>query len=444
VLKPVDLLDDFASLCDLCTRELAREHWLDAYLLAAGANQIVEDYLHPDPLAWQRLGRHVADLPKVGRPAAAVYRKVDRAAFDLGWRRKQQWVRWQQQWTSRVVAPLAGRVVGAGMEPSMAIATVLAAESRSAPPSLRQALLRLPSCFQSFDQQLPDIDCLVRKFADQFPDRARPLTVVGVRSSGSYLAPLAEAFFRAAGFTDVAQLTLRPGRWLHSAERLSIAGARDRDGLVVLLDDPPATGRALASVTEALRSLGLPVANIVLLLAAFEANQQLPVALADYQSIVLPWPEWAVHDQLEPAAALATLSELLRPAGEVTSVKRLPLSDRSWKRSHIRAQFSVQLRSPSSSVEQRRDVYAEGVGLGYFGRHALAVAERLTDFVPHIYGLRAGLLFREWLPTDARLAASEPAGDSWRTKACGCADATPSGKSLGTLSRRALGDAAHA
>src|ERR1700690_1752029 len=44
-----NLLNDLATLGPLLLDEVRRASWFNAYLLAAGMNQIVEDYLHPDP-----------------------------------------------------------------------------------------------------------------------------------------------------------------------------------------------------------------------------------------------------------------------------------------------------------------------------------------------------------------------------------------------------------
>jgi hydroxymethylpyrimidine pyrophosphatase-like HAD family hydrolase len=57
------------------------------------------------------------------------------------------------------------------------------------------------------------------------------------------------------------------------------------------------------------------------------------------------------------------------------------------------------------------EVCAEGIGLGFFGRHALAVAEALPDEMSHVYGLNRGLLFRAWLPEERRVTRVQLAED---------------------------------
>src|SRR5437879_5890068 len=58
------------------------------------------------------------------------------------------------------------------------------------PPDLRLQRPRVPGGFRKKDLTHYDILALGRKFVDKFPNRARPLAVVGLRTAGSYFAPL--------------------------------------------------------------------------------------------------------------------------------------------------------------------------------------------------------------------------------------------------------------
>src|SRR5467141_3762192 len=57
-----DLLLDFDELRLLLAGELERRRWLDAFLLAAGMNQILEDHLHRDFPALDRIGKTLAGV----------------------------------------------------------------------------------------------------------------------------------------------------------------------------------------------------------------------------------------------------------------------------------------------------------------------------------------------------------------------------------------------
>ena len=48
----------------------------------------------------------------------------------------------------------------------------------------------------------------------------------------------------------------------------------------------------------------------------------------------------------------------------------------------------------------------KGAGLGYFGNHAVAVERALSEFLPEVYGVRDGLMFREWFPEETRVVNS--------------------------------------
>src|ERR1700730_14829548 len=69
-----NLLNDATTLADLLVDQCAAGQWLDAYLLAAGLDQILEDALHPDALALHRIANRLKASSRgaAGRAAAAV------------------------------------------------------------------------------------------------------------------------------------------------------------------------------------------------------------------------------------------------------------------------------------------------------------------------------------------------------------------------------------
>ena len=93
-LRLPNLLNDFGTLVELTAEALDRAQWLDAFLLAAGVNQMAEDYLHPDPLAATRLAPRAALLPgPAGSLASTIVQELSRGlgairsrrADALGW-----------------------------------------------------------------------------------------------------------------------------------------------------------------------------------------------------------------------------------------------------------------------------------------------------------------------------------------------------------------------
>src|SRR4051794_9386480 len=94
------------------------------------------------------------------------------------------------------------------------------------PAAVRRRVLRLPGSFESFDQHPEDWRALARAFAARGEDRAQGLTVVGLRTSGTYLAPLVGVALREEGFATVRVCTVRPGHPLRREERAVVHGAR--------------------------------------------------------------------------------------------------------------------------------------------------------------------------------------------------------------------------
>ncbi len=380
------LLNDLDGLVELLLACLERGDVVNAYLIAAGMDQVVADGLHPDRL---RLARAAARLRRhLPRPWAAVAAAPAAGAAFL-WRLHllapgtATVARWQAD-LGDLLRRLAGRWVGGDGGDELGTARDLAARLPSLPDRIRLDPLRSPSCFRSFDQSPEDLEVLARAFAGRWPDRDRRLAVVGIRTSGCYLAPLLAAMLRRLGYRRVTTLTLRPGqRWLPGEARLLRGLA---DGLVLLTDDPPRTWSSIARAARQLTALGLAAEQVVLVQATF-AHQEPPPELAPHPSVLLPEPGWNVHRRLAPEAVAAALGRLL--GGQVRSVRLLARGPAG--RGHRRALYEVETVAGGQRRSHR--VEARGVGLGYFGEHALALARRLGGLVPEPLGIDAGILY---------------------------------------------------
>jgi hydroxymethylpyrimidine pyrophosphatase-like HAD family hydrolase len=411
-----NLLNDLTGLGALLVREVRQGSWLNAYLLATGMNQIVEDYLHPDPYFLGRAANYLARIRQPAGPlAAGTARGIATAMARI--RSHQRSTRYLLDWQAELAAfvqRLADIVAcppaatTAPREVLLAWGDALLRPLGRFPARLRREVLRLPSCFRSFDQQPADVARMARDFAHRWPDRRRPLVVVGLRTSGSYLAPLCAAYLKAHGYQDVRVLTIRPGRRLLKPERALLQAVSRRGGLALLTDDPPGSGGSLAQAADDLERVGVPSRSIVLLLQLFGSRDSLPSRLHRYAAVLLPWEEWTIHEHLAPAAVQSALADLLTPARTVRAIERLPLPPRTLVRGHARALYQVQLVDRASGRHWAQRIFVTGAGLGYFGAHALAVARALRGFVPEVYGVRAGLLYRAWLPEERKLSSIRP------------------------------------
>jgi hydroxymethylpyrimidine pyrophosphatase-like HAD family hydrolase len=406
---------------------------IDAFLLAAGINQIAEDYLQRDVLALSKAAKHLAALRRpfgqVLPPLTSGLRRVG-----LRWRQREPSHRsvttWQEEFTE-LVQELAGCVTRGNAGSALRreairrrIAQGFALLHRAAlfPRPLRSSVVRLPAAFRSFDQRPEDFESLARAFERRHPRRAFPLLVVGLRTSGSYLASLLKAYLENAGYRDVQAVTLRPGHDWGAVQRRQLARIQDGRGLALLTDDPPRTGEALARAAKYLERLGMDRDSIAILVATDDSSP-LPEAVTAYETFALQRSEWSI----ERALSVDRVGEVLRAllpgrtircvdrsgavesvtVSSVDSVERVPLAplrDADTgrpQRRHLRALFRVQVRN-QRQVAVEHHVYVKGIGLGYLGRHAAIVSEALEGLLPQMYGERDGLLFREWLPEEWR------------------------------------------
>ncbi len=422
----VDLLLPFETMAALAGAHRRRDaRSLDAFLLTAGLNQIVEDYLHRDVYSLSKVARRLEDLAGWrAAPAVASGARLARAAglWARNWRPAQRrLIRWQAD-LAACVSLTASKVAGRPGSDVAPPAEAVVQPVPWSPRGLRGEVVRLAQCFRSFDQRPEDCQRFAQLFAERFPDRGRAVLVVGLRTSGSYLAPLVAASLGREGYSNIGFLTLRPGHDLLPYEVRRLARAVRGGDLVCVVDDPPRTGLQLSEAAEQLLSVGVRPDSLVLLVQLFGPLTSLPSRLEPYRSIVLPWEQWAIHERFSEDAVRDALRRLLcgrtiasaadgdwrevvvDAVEDVTNLT--PATDGTPARGHVSAVFRAQLVDRRTREEVEHDIVVQGVGLGYLGRHALAVASCLPGFTPEVYGLEDGLLYRAWLPEEWRLTLS--------------------------------------
>ncbi|KRB69280.1 hypothetical protein ASE03_28010 [Kitasatospora sp. Root187] len=374
--------------------------WLDAFLLAAGIVQAAEDRLYGTWRPSHRLLKYLNDQATTPRSAALVESAHAVAGAAGGALLRLPPARRLRGWTDRVATAtdlLADLVLDARdpgrPPPELRRALLQAADALHRPSVVRQvfgpAVVRPPSCFCSLDQHPEDVVELVRRFTAEYPARDRPLLVVGVRTSGNYLAPLAGAALRQRGHRQVTVCTARPGAALLPGRAAELRRSAREGGLVLLLDDPPVTGRSLAEVAARAERAGFPAAAVVPLLAVCEDEPAVPARLARYPCVLLGGADWHVRKLLRPAALAELVPRLLpdcRPPVEVGP--QGPLTR------------GVHLAVPVTARVGARELpmIAESAGLGYLGRRAVTVADALDGLVPAVHGFAGGVVLRARAP----------------------------------------------
>lgn len=389
------LLAPARAIQERLRRAYASEEWLDAYLLTAGLWQIVEDRIHADPFQLRRAAAYL-------RPRSRVLAQMAGSVADMA---SPSTLR------ARLLAGPSARL--ADLATRLAMTVLLQGVPPPFEPALSpgdldvvgDALLRLPAGFAGLDQYPGDIRELARRYLERAADPSAPVCVVGVRTSGNYYAPLCAAALRGLGGVAADVMSHRPARPLHRGERERLRDMARRGGRILIIDDPPGSGSAIAATAEAIHHAGVPRTSIVLLLSLYQEAP--PDALRAWDNVSLPWSDWEVHSRL--ADAPAAFARLVGPTWTVQH-NAPPITSARPGRGHARARFRVEMARPGTSEFVTREVLVEGAGLGLFGRQAL-IANRLREGLPSIFGFADGLLYTEFLPASPT-AAPLPGPDS--------------------------------
>ena len=397
-----DLLQPLEALADLVAGAIDDSDWLDVFLLAAAGAQVLEDVIGgpaagTGPMWWWSQLSNELDAPGRARQTVLTAARwgvaaTSRAAERTRMGRALAAAAAAMARVRDAAAPVAARLTG---EVPANIASLLEAavlDVGRLPDRVRSEVLRLPSSFRSFDQHPEDIGELVRRASVRWPDRSRPVVAVGVRTSGSYLAPLAAAYLRAMGYEDVAVVTLRPGVEPSAGARKALERVTAGPGLALVVDDPPVSGRSIARTAARLEKMGAPPAAVVLLLAWAGPGGEPPATLGRYPRVDLEWSEWHVQRLLAPGRVACVL-EHLAVGYQVGSCLARPQQEAA-RRGHVQARYDVVLLPAATGVVEPAELVVEGTGLGLFGRYALAVSRALGPAVAPVLGFVDGLTYR--------------------------------------------------
>lgn len=403
-----DLHFNLGELADQLRAAARRGDALDAYLLACGMAQVIADWWEAADSAPRRL---TALLGERGGARTALRVGVNAANAAVRTALPSGDARRLRSEVDELVAVLAAVLVertrqDSGMLPRTVVdlgRRVAGSAAGRLPAGLAESLVRPPSCFRSFDQHPRDCVELAQRFALAYDAQDVPVLVLGVRTSGGYLAPLIAAALRAKGFRHVGAATARPGGSLPAALRNPGHNRVRGRELVAIVDDPPTTGGSIARIARAVRRQGLPAGQVVGLFATFEGAPpaRLPVGMP---CITLPAEAWHIRQLLEQPS-IDSLVRAALPGRDVIEVraKEPGLPNRE---SHLGVDVTAKVRASDGILELA--LRAEAAGIGYFGRHARDVAAHLGGRVPRIHALRDGVILRERGTPVAQLAL-EPA-----------------------------------
>ncbi|GFH72847.1 hypothetical protein Sdia_36150 [Streptomyces diastaticus subsp. diastaticus] len=259
------------------------------------------------------------------------------------------------------------------------------------------SLVRLPASLAVQGVECPDALALAEAWLGARRD-AGPVLVAGVRTGGAYLAPLIAARLEAAGL-DVRVTSVRPGEDLDVRERR-----------VLLVDDPPLTGRTLLSLAQ---SVPGPAGGEVLV-PVFDPADVQGLRQEGVAVTVLPRERWQSTRRLQPDALSAYLDAHAdwQDAGPAPVVEGLVPGREN---SALTPWPGVRRRSPARATVRLttsgglRHAVAGWVPPGIFGDAARAAAASVrSPVVPATLAVTPALVVSESLAPAARLGPQPP------------------------------------
>ena len=383
-------------------------------LLVCALTDTIDDYLLGTQYDFSQVG---AVVPGLGRGVRAV-EALWRTARVMRRRRLAPIRRWRDAWKTGVNAYLRAFAAAERSETSglgEARDQLLSLLQAPVPDDLLERRARIPAAFRTQDLTHGDIFMLARTLAQAYPDRERPIVIVGLRTAGSYFAPLIGAWLTNAGYRDADWITIRPTRVMGPAEHAALADVASRGGIAVVVDEAPNTGSTLAKAVGLVRTAGFVQDHVALLVPIhptrpdWATGPEAP-ALSGTRTLTLPSAAWQKHQRLEAQTVQHRLTEYFHARGYATlSVTASSVCSRAFNRqlrtqsdekfhTRLKRVFEVHLRDQTGRLETRY-VIAKSVGWGWLGYHAFVAADRLAPFVPPVLGLRDGILYTEWLPS---------------------------------------------
>lgn len=417
----------------------------NVFLLSCAILDAVDDYLVGNRYDFSKISQL---LPLARHGVQAVEKLLDAAGrFRTAWLFRLH--RWRGVWAAAVTEFLRHSLIVAAPDRAILLqqrdqlTSLLPADL---PGRLWNLRPKVPAFFRSRD--FAPFDCLElgRKFVAAFPEPARPAMVLGLRTAGSFLAPLLCAYL-STGLRDTDWVAVRPRKGLAVWERDALRKAARKNARLLIVDESIHTGQTIAKAVHLLRQAGFSDEDMVMLNPAEPAfpdwkNSPTLQALSKIKVLTLEPAERYKQQLLESGAVAARLSEYFKGRGYVgarlapnpkTDELNLRWEGQPPERVDVRLKrvYEIHLKDDAGATEVRY-VLAKSVGWGWLGYHAFRSGEQLAQFVPPILGLRDGILYTEWFAGARESALFAPDRHAWTKSLAAYVAARARSLSLGT------------
>lgn len=371
------------------------------FLLSCGVLNCVDEYLRgaalrlPKRLKSNTFGRAASRLVETTSVKPWSRRRIKLA--------RDRWLSSLDDYLSLIVrGPVdSKRLAESGRNLTKALKPMLS-------PKLKSLRVGTPIPFRRLD--LTPNDCLAvgQLFVSRFPDRAQPILLLGLRTAGSYFAPLLRAYFKASGYSNVALMTIEPNKGIGHAENGELRRYAARGYWALIVDDAPQSRGTVLAAFNVASSAGFEAKRVKFLVPTHPAKPKWCNSLPEECVVTFPPDQWYKRQLLTPKMAERRLAEYFcrrnfarasvvasARADEFTTQMQNTASDERGVR--LKRVFEVELETPDGK-KQTKYVLAKSVGWGWLGYHAFLSGHRLRDHVPPMLGLRDGILYMEWIP----------------------------------------------
>jgi len=405
----------------------AQENWrrtevmTNVFLLSCSITDAVDDYCLGDSYDFSKA---VAVLPLVGYATRQV-EKLLTISRKIRAKRLHRLRAWRENWEVGVEDFLKSFLAGERQDLQAPLSSGARLESllkSELPADLQLRRLKIPAAFRSQDLTHFDIVALGRKFVAVYPERQQPILIAGLRTAGSYFAPLLGAYLKTEGYQRVSYMTMRPKKGLGSWEEARLLRCASGKSLAVLMDEPVDTGSTFSKGVDLLRKAGFVESNMVALIPIHPSRRDWKsgsefMSLSRINVLSLEPEEWHKQRLFEVKAVESQVREYFQERQfKSVSVMASPIAEQlnsqlqslSEEKFHTRLKriYEVRLQNHAGRVETRY-ILAKSVGWGWLSYHAFIASDKLAQFVPPVLGLRNGILYTEWIPQDR---SAQPAG----------------------------------
>ncbi len=400
------------------------------YLLSCAILDSVDDSLLGRTYNFSRIATAVPQLRPLVSCAERLYNFSSRPRFANA----KRLAPWKAQWQLALVRTLKILLAGPPPDKQNHAQILTSLDPLLTSPSLHTLLhrrVRIPRAFRSHDLSHCDVLALGRKFVANFPDRQQSIVIMGLRTAGSYFAPLLQSYLEAQNYRTVESFTVRPKSGLSRQEMTALARCAATRSRLVIIDEPIRGGNTLLEAVRLAQQYSIERHQVVILVPIHPSVRHAKESigyqlLSDLFLLTLEPEEWHKYQSLD--------AETKKFANEYFQARRISVCDLS-ARTPLAARFNRRLDSISerkghdrlkrvyevrlsteAAGEETRYILSKSVGWGWLSYQAFLAGERLGKFVTPLLGLRNGILYTEWQPDDG-IAGSKTSRAEWIDRA---------------------------